>query len=135
MTAITYTVLEDNPITGHLAGELIEFRLRGKNVVPQPKHIQDYFVADGGGLPMVDHQRTEWYYPWKTPPIPSGELATYLEFLASVDKGQPFTFDFSGSVGAPDNPVQAVLYKGYKQIPIRIRENIFAFSFTIWTSQ
>lgn len=65
----------------------------------------------------------------------SFEYNAVLEFLASVEGGEPFTFDRWGSIGTTDNPQSAVMLGTYSANRYGIRggegNDLMRFSFSI----
>ena len=130
MSVFTYTVnREPAPGSVLLSSATREFRLLSARPIRRPINKQNVSLA--GNVESLLF-RSEKHFSCQSELIePEGLVdAHMIEFLASVENGETFTFDRLGTVAQPDNPVTCVMVS--KTYPVAEKGKKFnAYGFVI----
>ena len=132
MTAFTYTALR-SLAPGHTLGVdySIDFNARELSPKDDPKMTESVSIS---GRTQTTVEREEERFMLQSDQLLVGSIAyaNLLEFLKSVNQGEPFTFDAYGSVLSPDNPQPAKLVKSFDRQRVgQSPEFIFSFQLRI----
>lgn len=109
MSVFTFTALRElAPGTVLLASVTREFRLLSSRLQRKPQARRN--IALSGEVESI-LLRSEKHYNCQTELILPGSLADafVVEFLASVENSEAFTFDRFGTIAQPDLPVSCIL--------------------------
>lgn len=114
MTAFYYTAVRD-VMSGHTAGNAYNFDalLSAKQMKPKVHKVEHIPLGGGAGETVVN--RREKIYTMSSLREDGNEAAQWLEFLSSVDGGEQFQVDLSGTVASPGTLQNAVLVKDYSE--------------------
>lgn len=127
MAAFHYTAQREL-MSGHIVGDSYSFdgplsALQRKNKVKKKE-----IVSLGGNVETVVNRR-EVFYRCSSLIEDGIEAEQWLEFLSSVDGGEQFQVDLTGTVAVPGTLRPAILSKDFTQNFI-VGSNAYKFSFT-----
>lgn len=109
MSIFTYTARRElSPGTSDLESVTRDFRLLSRRLTRRVQVRQNTSLSGSVESILL---RSEKHYSCQSQSIEPRSLdeARMLEFLASVENGELFTFDRYGSVAAPDSPVSCLM--------------------------
>ena len=109
MSIFTYTARRElSPGTSSLQLVTRDFRLLSRRLKRRAEVRQNTSLSGSVESILL---RSEKHYSCQSQSIDPRSLdeAKILEFLASVENGELFTFDRYGSVAVPDNPVSCLM--------------------------
>ena len=109
MSAFTYTARRElAPGTSDLELVNRDFRLLSKRLTRRTQVRQNTSLSGSVESILL---RSEKHYSCQSEAIDPRSLdeARLLEFMASVENGEIFTFDRYGSIAVPDNPVSCLM--------------------------
>ena len=135
MTAVTYTAARSlSP--GHSAGIDYNIRLRciAADYAKDEKKTETKSLSGRASQTIVLRRLKKWSIT--TAALQGSELAAIREYLESISEGETFSFDEYGMIGAPHEPIDAVLDGSYRESRVIKQGNggqndYFRFSFTI----
>lgn len=127
MAAFHYTALRDL-MSGHTADTDYSFDGALSALQRKPKVQKKEIISLGGQVETVINRREVFYQCSSI--IEDGTNADqWLEFLSSVDGGEQFQVDLTGTVASPGTLQNAIISKDFSQSFIS-GSNAYKFSFT-----
>lgn len=131
MTAVTYTAVR-GLMSGVTAGTSVSLTLDLAARVPDRKRIGKEVVSLGGRRQYL-HHRTELGHRFQTIAMAENSAAAQAlrQFLQSIERGEVFNLDITGTASVPVSPVPATLDGDWRENIERYRPTLVSFTFTL----
>lgn len=131
MTAVSYTALR-GLMSGVTAGTSVSLDLNLAARVPVRKRIGKEAVSLSGRAQYI-HHRTETSHKFQTVAMLENSTAAQAmrQFLQSIERGEVFNLDVTGTAATPVAPIPARLDGDWQENIERYRPTLVSFSFTL----
>lgn len=131
MTAVTYTALR-GLMSGVTAGTSVSLDFDLAARVPVRERVGKKITSISGKTQYV-HHRVEKSHKFQTIKMPENSAAAQAmrQFLQSVEQGEVFTLDISGTAAVPVAPISARLDGNGVENIEQYRPTLVSFSFTL----
>jgi hypothetical protein len=128
MAAFYYTALRD-VMSGHTVSNSYSFDGALSAMQRKPKVIKKDIISLGGNIETVVSRR-EVFVKCSSILEDGANAEQWLEFLSSVDGGEQFQADLTGTIASPGTLNNAILHKDFIQSFVA-GSNSYKFSFTL----